>query len=412
MSVAFTVDDLFAAIARSDDGAVRSLLAAGVSPNGADPQESSPLQLAMAMGRESIVADLLAAGAVFDPETLVSAAGLNHLTVVRLLAAGPPSSADAINTALWYAARMGHIPTAEALLQAGATDTWRGAIEHYSGCTALMVAVVDCNGPLVDVLLAGGSDPNATTSKGETALMIAAGAETDGPLLVRRLLDAGADPNAVDPNGGTALMKAARNNNVGALVQLLDGGADGAAVDGTGDNAVHHAVRGGSDACALILLSQTTRRFNDQDRWAHSLLRLAAANNCRRVVRHLVRWGACVDGTDDDAAPLIVAVNQSRPAVVRTLLALGADPNRTDSLGRTALHFRADRYTDTIIARMLLEAGADPCWCDAQGQTALQDHPNRPAATLIAHYQNAQLDKSVLTTMIDASGPVGPARVM
>jgi hypothetical protein len=59
-------------------------------------------------------------------------------------------------------------------------------------------------------------------------------------------------------------------------------------------------------------------------------------------------------------------------AMLRLVLAAGADPNHANDYGQTALH-RAAQVSDVAVVRALLDAGADPNRKDASGATPLDD---------------------------------------
>jgi hypothetical protein len=66
--------------------------------------------------------------------------------------------------------------------------------------------------------------------------------------------------------------------------------------------------------------------------------------------------------------PLVSAVRYQDYAIVRTLLANGADPNLRDAMGKSPLHLTKDPR----VAKALLEAGANPELRDFNGLTAIQ----------------------------------------
>ena len=88
------------------------------------------------------------------------------------------------------------------------------------------------------------------------------------------------------------------------------------------------------------------------------------------VVRRVLAEGADVNEEDENGKTALMwaAFLDDREEVVRVLLEAGAAPNKRDQLGRTALH---QATTSVPIARLLLEAGADPSLRSNGGRTAL-----------------------------------------
>jgi len=122
-------------------------------------------------------------------------------------------------TALFYAARHGHKVAIGHLLKNGADIHHRNhkglSIIHYANGLSL---------PIVKLLLASGSDVNATTRRGNTVLIEAV--KDNGNELVTALLKHGADVNAQDAKGRTALLFAVNEENPDIIEQLLAAGAD------------------------------------------------------------------------------------------------------------------------------------------------------------------------------------------
>jgi ankyrin repeat protein len=139
----------------------------------------------------------------------------------------------------------------------------------------------------------------------------------------------------------TPLTQAAVRNDVAALRQLLDDG--------------HKADEGGDSWTALIWAS----RSGSID--AINLLLDAGADvNLPRST-----------GDNWDATPLQHAILQRQPAAVRVLLDRGADLNRGAGAGSLAPLFLAAGDTDPAILKLLLAHGADPAVEDENGATPL-----------------------------------------
>jgi ankyrin repeat protein len=146
---------------------------------------------------------------------------------------------------------------------------------------------------------------------------------------------------ACDQGPETPLKEAAARNDVTALHQLLDDG--------------HQADEGGDSWTALI--------------WA-------SRSGSIEAINLLLDSGADVNlpgptGDDWDATPLQHAILQRQIAVARLLLDRGADPNRGPGLGSLAPLFLAAGDADPAILKLLLAHGADPAVEDENGATPL-----------------------------------------
>jgi ankyrin repeat protein len=131
-------------------------------------------------------------------------------------------------------------------------------------------------------------------------IVMAAG---DGNLAqVKAELKNGADVNAVDRGGGTALHQAVVSQGLPIVEALLAAGADVSVADSSGRTALHYA--------AIYLQAGIAKRLLDA--------------------------GASVDALDRNGnTPLLDAVFrvQEDPAIIRVLLAAGADKNRRNEHG-------------------------------------------------------------------------------
>lgn len=253
--------DLFLAIGQQDVVAVKSLLAAGASPNARNTLEMTPLMITAALGSLEIVNTLLESGAdvnassqfgtaltfaAFEsrPEMIrrllqkgaaVTASRPDRISVLMLaariggveslrqiLAKKPQVSAVDNNgsTALSYAARGGHVPAVGVLLAAGAQVD----AADSDGWTPLLHAAANGHAEVVSLLLKKGASVRAKDRKGRTALLLAA-SYGDNASAARALLSAGADIHAKDAKGRSALWLAERRGYAEAVQTLRARGA-------------------------------------------------------------------------------------------------------------------------------------------------------------------------------------------
>ncbi len=226
------------------------LIRAGAGVDAATDLGATPLWAAAQNGSEQMVGRLLRAGAHPDTplasgETpLMVAARSGYAAVVeRLLAAGAQADARGARgqTALMWAAAEHHADVVKVLVSHGAgvhlkSDVWsqmmavppHGYLPYnrmipHGGDTALMFAARVGDLESAKALVAAGANVNDADAWGVSAVTLAVHSGfTD---LVELLLDKGADPNAA-PNGFTALHEAVMRRDERMAASLIRHGAD------------------------------------------------------------------------------------------------------------------------------------------------------------------------------------------
>ena len=230
-----------------------------------------------------------------------------------------------------------------------------------TGRTALMLAAVNGNLEIVDLLLGAGADVTLEDAQGLDALTLArasghdaiaarlerAGATPSPEARLHRAIEAGeldtvtqligtgVDVDALDTDDyQTPLMAAVTHRRMEILLRLVEAGADpsreGTGIETTGENAISTAARRKSP-------------------WA---------------LRVLAEAGG---GTDELDRALFLACDV--PAIVSVAIQAGADANARDARGRTPLMCAAERGNGEAIT-ILLGAGAERDAVDPEGRTA------------------------------------------
>ncbi|MCE5323881.1 ankyrin repeat domain-containing protein [bacterium] len=197
----------------------------------------------------------------------------------------------------------------------------------------------------------------------------------DCPEQVPELIKNGADVNATDEDGRTALHFAVFNNNYGIAKTLLENGAE--------VNVKEHSSEGGF--CG----------------WGWYPLHLALRNENKDMIRLLVDHGADVNAVRSDGwPPLDTAAYHGQPDMIELLISKGADVkykdyealrfaidlkkidgalvmikhgadvNKINNFGRTALHVAAS-LGDTPAVKELIKYKAKIDIADNKGRTPL-----------------------------------------
>ena len=309
-------------------------------------------------------------------------------------------------TALHWAAHWNDLETLELLINAGANVS----AENDLGATPLWVACANRHTGIVQRLLEAGSSPNMGLRSGETLLMRCT--HTGVPAAVRALLAHGADVRAIEPSRGqTALMWAAANGHPDVTRVLLEHGAAVAArttavrqLRGTGERSTTSpagatnfsaggftpllfAARHGDVGSARLLLDAGAD-VNTAAADGNSALVVAAMSGHGRLSEFLLEKGADPDASGAGYTALHAGISRSDPALVKALLAKGANPNARLTKGtpvprwtyqfiltareKGATPFMlAAKYLEPEIMRLLAAAGADPLLPMDDGTTAL-----------------------------------------
>ena len=188
------------------------------------------------------------------------------------------------------------------------------------------------------------------------------------------LIENGADVNALDARGRSVLYEAAGVGDLAIIELLLARGANPTATGDGQDTPLENAI-----GCRRLDVAKALRRAGAEvdGPGIHALQRAAGlgwltANDVPTVdyVRWLLDEGAPVAGRDGYPAPLLCAAKAGDVESVKVLLAHGADVERTNELGETALG-EAVLAMSCDIVRVLLAAGAQLDARDAAGGTVL-----------------------------------------
>ncbi len=273
-----------------------------------------------------------------------------------------------------------------------------GAVEPWAE-TVLFGSVED-----TQRLLDGGFDPNSATSAGTTALMMAA----PDAAKMKLLMDRGANVNARAKTGFSALMVAAQygESATPALNLLLDHGAQVRVAAG------QHAPMFNATPFFLASYSGNAeilpRLLEAGDKIDTPMILIGTSSTTAiagavrlgnlAVARKLLDMGVPADGLERSGISLLDrAVLGNQVEVARLLIERGADVNRADRIGFTALLYAASiDFGDSAMIDLLLKSGARADVRTKDGLTALD---------LARKYKHTHLIASLQAAGVTAAAP-------
>ncbi|MGA4372516.1 ankyrin repeat domain-containing protein [Ralstonia nicotianae] len=401
---------LFRAILANDMRAAQRYLAQGDDPN-ACALGASLLSQAVGQGRTEIAERLIHAGA--NLEHPLSAAG----ETVLLHAIGEAQWGPAMDLVIRGANVKAEVAGTTPLLAASTVPVraqstqareqldlvrlllTRGAsvnAQAPDGSPSLMLAVRNGNTALIRLLLFFGADPLLRNRNGIHALELAQEAK-------RADIESLLAPYCVDKAPVAELMETGRNDELISLLAKTDASKMAqparqallvAALFQHNLPAVGLLANWGADPNGVMGM------IDGADQVAMTPLQVAIGyDGDSETLEALVRAGANPNGTvafDDSEPPLLMSLTRHNIAAARTLLRLGADPNRIRAAGdmsalmnAVALASLPELDNPLGLVRQLLDSGADVNAVGPHGMTALHmaaiDGNTETARLLLAH---------------------------
>ncbi len=293
--------------------------------------------------------------------SLVKGAKNNSLRRVRqaLEDGADPNLGEKYNTSILKAAcEVGETKIAEELIDHGAK------INYSNGSsTPLISAVENKHFETAKMLVERGANVNRSCYNG-SALTIAI--RKKNLELVKLLVENGADIENGRNGSATEFLVAVQDGNLEIVKYLFAKGAD-AKTEVNGKNAITLALEYGNSKIAEFLINNTQyiQGINE--------LREAARNGNIPLAKKLVEKGADFTVFSDVETPLMAAAEAGKAEMVKYLLEtplfLNA-LNAKDKIGETAL-IKAAGAGNLDVVRLLVKEGADLNKKDDSGRTAL-----------------------------------------
>ena len=221
-------------------------------------------------------------------------------------------------------------------------------------------------------LLANGAHPGVTDADANSVLHHAA--LCGEPIVAALLLDAGVGIDAVNREGMTALGIACANGNWTLATFLLDRGAS-TEVENSQPALLLAATVAEDDPTGVRLLLKRKARVDARGLLDRTALMAAALAGHSKIADALLAAGAQAQLLDRNGTnALMEAARSGSVAIIHALGKHKVDPDRVDSLGRTALIIAcgARAASDEVVAA-LLALGADRGIAAADGRRAV-DH--------------------------------------
>jgi serine/threonine-protein phosphatase 6 regulatory ankyrin repeat subunit B len=383
---------LHIAVAQKDGREAQKLIRVGAHPDQPDEKGQSPVYQAIAARDIEMVSLLVKNGASLslrDKErrsplewAIEQKCGIPFLAQLQNLGADPAAQAPLTRRNALHRAAEANRPDviAHFVAHGMAVNTADG-----KGNTPLMAAVETGSLDALKKLMALGADPMIRNSEIETALHIAAekgAAEAAAQLLTHAEVRRDINEYRTYREGFSPLMTAAAHDRADIAKLLVEAGANPNQADNRKRNSLYIAVENGHVETAKALLAlgadavKSLRKNSDNAPLVHQI----GDQNYAGMLAVLYRAGVDLNAADNNGQTALgKACEQIAPDKVKALLALGADPDLPNDMGRRPLDVVMDHYSysyghgehNTIIAE-LLRKGASP------DMSALPEMPQAP----------------------------------
>ena len=376
---------LIVAATNGHAGLVEKLLSKDANIDDHNMYGLTALMMASGSGHTAVVTQLLEKGADIEVKevggctALIIAAQKNHASVItQLLEKGADIEVREGGgcTALIIAAQKNHASVITQLLEKGAKID---AQDHVGG-TALMYASRKNHTSVITHLLAKSANIEAKNDNSWTALMIAS--YYDHKAVVIQLLEKSANVDAKNDNGWTALMIASIKGHTLVVTQLLAAGADVHAKDNDEKTAIDFLEfndAGNTSALEVLLKAGAKPKKRISDEIMTKALNGLASKKESAAIKHVLSIGYSLDAAlrisaENGKVPvaqvlleqdkgagsraLLSAAKEGKGALVKNIIAAGADASAKNIEGKTAFElFNFSDAEDATVLELFLKKG-------------------------------------------------------
>ena len=455
----FTFDSALLESSQSGNNeAVQFLLDLGVNLNYSNSERKTALILASEAGHEEVVQTLVLAGANINLQDSIGQTALVVSKTIEIFSLLLKSNAD-INILthkgsipLITASALGHLSVVEMLLVEYNNDP---NVQNKEGCTALILTSQNGHYQVVEILLKNGVDPNIHDNQGWTALIFAS--QNGHYQVAEILLQKGADPNIHVNNGWTALIFASQNGHYQVIEILLKKGADPniqgeggvtalmvASMEGNSDiievllryNANPHyfvtsegvsfdsfacAAANGNIECVNIFLKHTELSLKSLSigwycacYYGHAPIIRLLSNRVDIVSDQTDLIISCAEGdlgsvvdqlmsgkiTPDvqfvhGVTPLMISSSCGHIDIVEALITAGANVNKIDEFGHTALDFAEVAEQDATMNILLQHGGSKGPGSESESHETTTEEQKLPTDTSQSTIKSSQDSLSI-----------------
>lgn len=248
-------------------------------------------------------------------------------------------------------------------------------VARNAGAAPLLLACEHGDPGIVALLMDAGADVTRSREDGVAALALCAA--TAPVAVLTRLADAGAEIDKADVNGQTALMWAAAKGRLDNLQLLLARGADVNRATANGFTTLFFALKSGHpEISAAVLQAGGDAGHVGPERT--TAVQLAMYSKDYAFAARMIEDGADMVALDRNGHSLLqAAAIANQPALVKLLLAKGANPNQLTGAPRVEWHYEANFKSGDVVTpiksplllaaeggyaetmRLLADAGAD-----------------------------------------------------